>query len=204
MGRPKKSDLKGRDTGELIYESAVTLMFADGFHATSLRDVARVVGVQMSTLYYYYDSKQSLLLSVMTRTMDGLIEAARSATIPSQSPVDKLEAVIASHIEFHARRPKEARVADTELRSLDADNLRAVVEMRDEYEKIFRDIMTEGQATGDLAELDIPIVVRSLLVSLTDVAVWFKPRGRLTLAEITEIYRALLLDGMLTRPPRSR
>ncbi|MCD5422856.1 TetR/AcrR family transcriptional regulator [Rhodococcus pyridinivorans] len=199
MARPRKADQNGRDTGELIYDCAVDLMYERGFHGTSLRDVAKAVGVQMSTLYYYYNSKQALLLFIMTRTTNALSEMVRAAMKPGQTPIEQLERAITAHVEFHAQRPKEARIAETELRSLEPENLKEIVTIRDEYEEIFATAIKAGQICGDFGSADVRITVRAMLVALTDVANWFKPDGRLTLDEVSATYRNLFLDGLSAR-----
>lgn len=200
MARPRRTEQSStRDTGELVYTCAVDLMNDHGFHGTSLRDVAKAVGVQMSTLYYYFDSKQSLLVYIMTKTTNALAEMVQGAMDPSQTPLEQLEAAITAHVEFHAKFPKEARIAETELRSLESDNRKAIVAIRDSYEEIFAGILTAGQRSGDFAEVDTRIAVRGLLVALTDVANWYRPRGRLKLAEVTAAYRALFLSGIQVR-----
>ncbi|WP_423185014.1 TetR/AcrR family transcriptional regulator [Arthrobacter sp. NyZ413] len=199
MPRPKKAEQNGRATGELIYEASVELMHDRGFHGTSMRDVAKEVGIQMSTLYYYYESKQALLYYIMTRVTNALADMVRASISTETDPISQLESAVTAHIEFHARQPKEAHVAETELRYLEPDKLKSVIEVRDEYEEIFASILRAGQATGDFAPVDIRIAVRAMLVSLTDVATWFKPGGRLKLDEVSAFYRQIFIEGVKVR-----
>ncbi|MCD5422853.1 TetR family transcriptional regulator [Rhodococcus pyridinivorans] len=199
MARPRKAEQGARDTRELVYSCAVGLMNDHGYHGTSLRDVAKAVGVQMSTLYHYLHSKQSLLVEIMTTTTNALADMAQAAKSETQTPLEQLEAVIAAHVEFHARYPKEARIAETELRSLEPDNLKAIVAIRDQYEEIFAGIITAGQQRGDFGEVDTRIAVRAMLVALTDVANWYRPGGRLELADVVLAYRDLFLGGLTVR-----
>lgn len=199
MPRPKKSEQNGRATGELIYEASVELMHNRGFHGTSMRDVAKEVGIQMSTLYYYYESKQALLHYIMTRVTNALADTVRASISAETDPTSQLESAITAHIEFHAHRPKEARVAETELRYLEPEKLKSVIGVRDDYEEIFASILRAGQVSGDFAPVDMRIAVRAMLVSLTDVATWYKPGGRLKLNEVSNFYRQIFIEGVKVR-----
>ncbi len=55
------------ETYDLILDSAEYLFSKDGWHGTTLRDVARRVGVHVSLLHYYFAEKQKLFEAVFAR-----------------------------------------------------------------------------------------------------------------------------------------
>ncbi len=196
MARSAASARTDKTTGELAYARAVDLMFERGYHGTSVRDVARAVGVQMSTLYHYYPSKQDLLMAIMTTAMQEMTERVAEAIDDLPSAREQLAAAVHAHIMFHADRLKEAVVADTELRSLEGDDLQLILEMRDNYEGMFRAIIIEGQKAGELRATDARLTTRAILGAITDVANWYRPKGRLTLNAISAEYVGLFFEGI--------
>ncbi len=50
---------------EEVLQSAANIFFAKGFHATSIEDVARDVGMLKGSLYYYIKSKDDLLFRLL-------------------------------------------------------------------------------------------------------------------------------------------
>lgn len=58
MARPKNAD--GQRTRQAILDAALDLFADKGFFGTSLRDVARAVGVRESALYNYFTGKDAL------------------------------------------------------------------------------------------------------------------------------------------------
>ena len=64
-GRPPKSD--AADTKELLLEAALTLFAEKGFEGTSVRDIARSVGLSESVLYAHFDSKRAIFDAVFAR-----------------------------------------------------------------------------------------------------------------------------------------
>lgn len=71
MTRPPAQE--SRDTRREILDAALDLFAERGFHATSVRAIARAVGVRESALYHHFASKDAIL--------EGVIEERASARI---------------------------------------------------------------------------------------------------------------------------
>lgn len=66
MSRPKASE--ARDTRREILDAALELFAQDGFFGTSMRQLAREVGVRESALYHYFPNKDAILDALMNET----------------------------------------------------------------------------------------------------------------------------------------
>ncbi len=64
-GRPPKAEAP--DTKELLLQAALALFAAKGFEGTSVRDIARSVGLSESVLYAHFDSKRAIFDAVFAR-----------------------------------------------------------------------------------------------------------------------------------------
>ena len=179
-------------TIERVRGAAVELMFERGFHGTSLRDVASRVGIQMSSLYYYFPSKQALLMDIMVSTMQELVDQVAAVMVDTLPPADRLSAGIAKHVSFHAERRMENFIADSELRALEPENRAIIVKLRDQHTAAFRKALEEGAAVGQFTYRDASVVLASLFSMISSVPTWYRPDGRMTLemiaAEISEIF----------------
>jgi AcrR family transcriptional regulator len=79
---------KAVDTQQKILDAALTLFRGDGFDRATMRDIAREAGVATGAAYYYYDSKDAIVMDFYRRScalMQPEIEAALA-------PVKGLEA----------------------------------------------------------------------------------------------------------------
>src|SRR3954471_15479210 len=86
MGRPKNSE--GRDTRQDILDAALDLFAENGFFGTSMREIARAVGVRESALYHHFTSKEALFEALMN---EAAMEAiAGIATVFEQSVQEDL------------------------------------------------------------------------------------------------------------------
>lgn len=68
MARPKNAD--GQRTRQAILDAALELFAEKGYFGTSLRDVARAVGVRESALYNYFDGKDALFDALLAAHHD--------------------------------------------------------------------------------------------------------------------------------------
>jgi len=62
-GRPPGRTPQGAAARERLYATAIRLIAARGYGATTLRDVAKEAGVSVGLLYRYFPSKQAVILA---------------------------------------------------------------------------------------------------------------------------------------------
>jgi AcrR family transcriptional regulator len=94
------------NTRTSILEASVDLFGSRGFAATSLDDIASVVGVAKQTLLYWFASKDELLDAVLEQTaleLAAVIEAAVRAA--ADDPLERIEAVVKAVFRPAVRRP---------------------------------------------------------------------------------------------------
>jgi AcrR family transcriptional regulator len=59
---------RGEDTRARIHAAALTLFRKKGFDATTMRDIAAAGGVALGAAYYYFPSKEAIVLAYYERT----------------------------------------------------------------------------------------------------------------------------------------
>ena len=72
MARPRNAD--GQRTRQAILDAALDLFAQKGFFGTSLRDVAKAVGVRESALYHYFPSKDALFEALILADQHSKVE----------------------------------------------------------------------------------------------------------------------------------
>jgi AcrR family transcriptional regulator len=82
---------KGRGRAHEILQAARALLAAEGYAGLSMRRVASEVGISLSNVQHYYQSKDALLEALLLYTMN-VFQAkidAISAAMQSDSPIDR-------------------------------------------------------------------------------------------------------------------
>src|SRR5438046_10736615 len=78
---------KSARTFETVLQAATELFRSKGFYATTMRDLSRACGLGLGALYYYFDSKEALVLRFYELHSRQTLEAFRALPdLPSGLP----------------------------------------------------------------------------------------------------------------------
>src|SRR5436190_5031132 len=139
-----------------IDEVASGLFHANGYSATSVRDIARALDIQGASLYAHVASKEDLLWSIVDRaatTFEVAVERGLAETT-TDDPVELLAAIVEAHVEVVTADPGRASVFVTEWRHLSPERRAAIGARRDAYERRLRELIADGLAVGVFATVD--------------------------------------------------
>lgn len=189
----------GAKTAEAIREAAIRLFYRHGYEATTQRDIAAEVGIKVGSLYNHISSKEELLFSIMHGINSDLLETATRTLALHTDPVDRMRVAVELHVGFHVSRAQEVFIGNSELRSLPAVKRAAVIEQRDAYEKLLREIVDAGVEAGVFHVADARLVTYAIVAIGTHVADWYRPDGRLKVEQIASVYSDFVLRS-LTNP----
>jgi AcrR family transcriptional regulator len=173
---------------EAIRDAALTLFAERGFRATTMKDIARAVGVRAPSLYSHVRSKDALLTEIMVTTMNDLIKGFHLAVATTCDPVKQLRRATAAHVRYHTRHRREAFVGNREIASLKPDARRIILDKRREYSMLFRDLIDRGSKEGVFLRGSPRLVAYAILDMGIGLAAWFRPDGPYTEEELAQSY----------------
>lgn len=184
-------------TREDILEAAAQVFRQKGFHGASMQDIAKAVSLQKASLYHHVSSKQEILLALLDRALELLLE--RISVISSQDlPADKkLKQMVRAYLQILAENMDLSAVLLFEHRSLERKQHARHVPNRDRFETLWRNVLDEGVAAGCFHCDDPSLTTRAILGILNWTITWYRPNGPLTIDEIADHYSSLLLNGLL-------
>lgn len=200
-----------------IEDVASELFRAQGYSATSVRDIARALDLQGPSLYAHVTSKEDVLWAIVDRAAgafetaaDGLEaesvigaaggDIARPAGRILPDASTELACLVRAHIRVITADVGAAAVFVHEWRSLGEDRRRSVLARRDAYERRFRTLIADGVATGEFEMTDPAIAATAILSMLNAVPSWYDPAGRLSVDRIADHFVDLslrLLQGAI-------
>jgi AcrR family transcriptional regulator len=97
---------KSEETRNRILESALELFRQRGFENTTMRDIAKAAGVALGAAYYYYDSKDALVMGFYERAQTDLAPLLESAQKEAKGLEPRLCAVINTKFEYFSDNRK--------------------------------------------------------------------------------------------------
>jgi AcrR family transcriptional regulator len=177
-----------------LTRQAARLFAEQGYHGTSIGDLAEAMGVQKGSLYAHIDSKEDLLWEVASAGAQAF-HAALDA-VPDDGPaVERIRAALRAHLRVVAGQVDVATVFVREWRYLQGERRERFLDERRRYEERFRLLFREGRERGELrTDLDDATAALLALSAANWAFTWLRP-GVDTDA-LADSFTALLLDGM--------
>lgn len=185
--------------GRIIKES-IDLFDKKGFSKTSIQDIVDTIGVTKGTFYYYFKSKQELLMDIHLNYIIELLKEQevilKDEYISCKDKMQKLIYLIIKNIKVHG---KSARVFTREVRHLDEEQLILVNSYRREFRINLQKLIEEGIEKGEFRDQKrSDIVIFGILGMVNRSYNWYNPDGEVSEEELVSIYMDLILNGIKT------
>ncbi len=152
-----------------------------GYSDASLKEIAERAGMQAGSLYYHFDSKDDLVLTIMERGIAGSREGVEryvDALDDTADAIDRLVAAFTGHLaylleeaDYAAAFIRMRQQVPPEIRAKLLRKQRGLIRI---YAKMFEEARDEGyiDPSHDLSAL------RQLFIgALNSTPEWFRPRG---------------------------
>src|SRR5512144_1908903 len=162
-----------------ILEAAAQVFRQKGFHGASMQDIAEAVNLQKASLYHHVSSKQEILLALLDRALELLLErisAIRRQDIPAD---EKLSQMIRAYLQILAENTDLSAVLLFEHRSLERKQHARHVPNRDKFEALWREVLAEGVAAKCFRCDDPALTARAILGIMNWTITWYHPGGSL-------------------------
>lgn len=157
-----KTENAGKSTREIIFETAVNLFSENGYHGTSMRDIARRVGIKESSIYNHYSGKKAILEAVLEYQISGLKAAMftrEEMEETSQRFSDPVELWLFGTMEYLKRLPPLTEEINMILMNemyLDQECRKFVLESMFSTQKEMTEILLQDLCDkGMIAECDV-------------------------------------------------
>jgi TetR/AcrR family transcriptional regulator len=196
---PSKAQLRDAKRDAVLREAALAFN-RNGFHGTSLDDVAQRLGVTKATLYYYFPNKQAVLRACCEQSMEFVFKNLERACEQGHTGRERLMLVISGFIEYLAGEVSVS-VMMLEEDTLDVTDRAAVTQLRDRFEHALRELVREGITDGSIVPCDPKLVVFALLGATNWVTRWFRGEGSWTRAQVAAAITEFCERALNPAPP---
>lgn len=186
----------GAKTSEAIRKAGIKRIYAHGFEAMKLRDLAADVGIQAGSLYNYIHQKEDFLFELLREIMNELHDGLNRKLEGASDPLDAMTRFIEFHLKWHTARREEVFIGNMELRSLTPAHRREIVALRKAYEARIEQILEAGAKERHWVVADAKVMTYAIIATLTGVCNWYRPRGRLSQEDLVRIYTEIVLNSL--------
>lgn len=201
MKKTKESLARDNDSlgsrQEEVRLAAADLFYRHGYKGTSLKQIAKALGLRAPSLYNHIISKQELLRDIAFEGTTSLIQEFNAAVSTTDDVVEQIRRAAAAHMRHAARRQVQVHVSMNELASLDEPARTELIKMREDYTAKWRRLV-EKAVKKKVCDTEHPGLSALGILDLgAGVARWYQPKGKLSEDELVEFYaeQALRLCG---------
>lgn len=179
-----------------IIDTAARLFREKGYEASSMRDLAQVLGIEASSIYSHIKSKEELLETICFNMARQFLTAINEVNDIYFSAEEKLRTAIKSHVQIITSHPDHSSVFIKEWRGLSEPKLSEFKSLRDTYENQFRIILEEGENEDIFERVDNKFAVLTILSAVNWINEWYSPEGNMAPEEIAKKLSDFMLGGL--------
>jgi AcrR family transcriptional regulator len=198
------------ESRDAVLDAAATMFTERGYLGTSVDDIADVLGSTKGRIYHLYRSKTDLFLDVHLASLNMMLNRLRPiAENTGLPPPEKLRLMAYQQVmAIMTSEPlQKAGLQGLQRHHLDLSTpirrkaMKRVIEKRDEYEDLFAQVVQEGIASGDFADVPPRLVTKPLQGALNWTLVWFDPERPTSPQQIEKL--ALTIADFVVRGLRA-
>ncbi len=187
------------DSVQQIIDAAAQCFMAKGLEKATIDDIADVLAATKGRVYHHFRSKNAIFFAVHRLAMQYCFDAVApimALDIPADDKLFQM-AVAHAHVMMDTL-PYQRSIrlgVDIYLRGstteAEREVLRELIELRNDYEDLFRDVLREGQEAGTVDVPDVGLAGRAIIGALNGLVDWYRIRPGQSEAD-----RAAIADGL--------
>jgi TetR/AcrR family transcriptional regulator, cholesterol catabolism regulator len=172
-------------------------VFAEqGYHSTTMRDLAAATGMSLAGMYYYVQGKEELLFRIQERCFTRVLAGAERELTrlgAGADPVDRLHTFIRHHVTFFAAHMAAMKVLSHEANSLTGERQRKVNAIKRRYVDLLEALLK------DVAPDDHPVergaAAYVLFGMMNWIYNWYDPAGEIDPERLAGLIARIFVGG---------
>ncbi len=171
------------DSRAEIVHAAADCFMSKGFEKTTIDDIADALGATKGRVYHHFRSKSAIFFAVYRQAMAYCFDAVEPVCALPLPAAERLGQMAEAHAMVMMTRLSFQRgirqAVEIYMRGATTEGERAdfkdLLDLRDRYERLFRDVLADGNRDGTLQVADVPLAGRAILGALNGLTDWYRP-----------------------------
>jgi len=194
---------KPEETKEKIIRVAIQLFATKGFKGTSVREIAKITKMTPWGIYYHFQNKEGLIFAVLQNHADRFIAKIEEVLEQDIHPLERFKLLIKTHLDFHANHIKEGKIFFLDEDVFSSKYMKKINAYQTKIFSIYLRALENLNAQG-YTKCPFPrVTLFFVLTAVNGLVRWYRPSGKLSIDQISQIFVDLILFGM-TEPPTTK
>jgi TetR/AcrR family transcriptional regulator, cholesterol catabolism regulator len=200
---PRRRDAEGTAAARAgrraeLLATAAEVFASQGYSATTVRKVADAAGILGGSLYYHFDSKESMADEILSTFLDDMWAAYDRVLNAGLSARETLAAIVVeSFRSIDEHRPAVVLYQNESKHLATSERFHYLLDSQRRFEEMWLSLLDRGVKEGAFrADLDRGLVYRFIRDTVWVAANWYQRGGRLSADDIAKQYLAMFLEGI--------
>jgi AcrR family transcriptional regulator len=178
-----------------ILDHATELFDQRGYAETRLQDIADSVNLSRPTIYYYFNSKEDILIAILWEMVgvERVMEPARDETLTPYQRLRELMLRIGGQV---VEKPARVRIMDRNLAQLPAEVRRDFTTERNRLRAALTEAIEAAIDAGEVRVVDPEVTTSIIFGAITGMPTWYHPRRGTFSQGVLEAVVDVILDGV--------
>lgn len=182
---------------EEVLQVATRLFYDHGFNGVGIRMIADTVGIQPSSLYYHFSSKEEILFQIALRATKDFIDSRAPILRGRGDRVESLKSIVRHHVTYFSDHHLAQHVVERESRELSKEHRAEIRQRQRAYVDELISFVAQGVADGIFDVPNPAIATRASFDMLNHFSRWFEPRPGMGISELADLYADIIVNGLL-------
>lgn len=152
------------ETKRRIMIVAVALFAHKGYSATTTREIVEQAGVTKPMLYYYFEDKQDLYMTIVRGAMEALLTDLRIAVTQETVPVEQLRRYVRAYLRFFLANREVGAICFQEMFGLGENLVRELNPVFfDQVRSLMDEVIAGGRHANRYTAEELDYIALSLL-----------------------------------------
>lgn len=193
----ERRDPKGLKKQTAISRAASKLFNRKGYLETSMDDIAAMAKVSKGSLYYYFSTKEEILLFILSNYMDLALESLDADLQKMEDGWSRLRLFISRHVELYVNHSDEAKTLLHEKHCLSKKHREYIAQKERRYARIVSELLKGLFDSGNMPGKDEITVMTFLLFGMCNwIYSWYSPEGAVSPERLSQIIWRIYTEGM--------
>jgi len=161
-----------------------------------MRDLSRASGMSLAGLYYYFESKETLLFLIQKHTFTTIVQRLKARLEGVSDSEERVRIFILNHLEYFLANPASMKVLSHEAEALKNGFATEVAAIKREYYRICVGLLDDLKRQRRL-EFSTRIAVLSLFGMMNWIYTWHNPRVDADAEHIAREMGDIFLSGVM-------
>jgi AcrR family transcriptional regulator len=180
-----------------ILKASAKIFAERGYHRTSIRDIARVTGMSLAGLYYYFRTKEELLFLIQEQCLLTLMRRWEKTGNRRENVRARIRTFVKNHLGFFFHNMHEMKVMSHEADSLTDKFQEKLQHLKRRYVKVLTNLILELQQEEGGKGMDARVATFSLFGMMNWIYTWYHPKRDLPLSELIEQMLRICFYGVI-------